>query len=339
MSDQPKPSRMEQQIRNQSRGLFWVSAALLIACMTMTGLFGWSFGNSLVNKAVFAMGLGAADLGGAYLIATCGTCLASKQTGAGIGALLAALVCFVVTLTGIIGFQSENREGQAQSRERATKLADTWLDFTTSATAKATQDAKGKSQSQAFAVGIESVGKAVKDQIAMLQSGELAPLVDGQATTIARLSGCQDAEKCKHAEAAARSWAISGTSGALLFIQYACLWFYGFLRHRLEPILAAQNVVGRTQFNGVKAFNSSKSPAFSEESARERLDLLLAGGFQLDKYGAYSFLGREFGWTTPRTIRWLERQSDLTIKAKRRRKSVQNGDNHAPILNGRAHAV
>jgi hypothetical protein len=47
---------------------------------------------------------------------------------------------------------------------------------------------------------------------------------DGQATTISRVTGWNEAQM--------RSWAITGTSAALLVIQYACLWFYGFLRQQ-----------------------------------------------------------------------------------------------------------
>ena len=82
-----------------------------------------------------------------------------------------------------------------------------------------------------MALGFEAVGKAVKDQIERLQSGEISSTIDGQATTIARITGTSE-EKV-------RSWMTTLTAGALLFIQYSSLWFYGFLRHRIEPAVGA----------------------------------------------------------------------------------------------------
>lgn len=327
-----KPSRMEKQIRNQARGLFWVSALLLVACATMTGMFGWSMGRTGIEKFVFAMGLVAADLAGAYLIATSGTCAASKEVWAARKAMMAAGVCCILTFTGIVGFQSESREGQVQSRERAIGMSDSFVEWSKTTTGTAVAQAKGR-PSETFVLGIKEVGKAVKDQIGMLQSGELAGVADGQATTFGRLTGMS--------EASTRSWAISGTSGALLFIQYACLWFYGFLRHRLEPIVAAQSLVSSSQFSAEKAASFANHAIFTDAQARDDLTLLLRGGFQVDKYGAYSYLARRFGWSPNRTIRWLRQQADVKIPppAKRaERKTLDRGADVVPILNGHARA-
>jgi len=62
MSTGTKRSRAERQVRNQARGLLWVSVLLLIACASMTGTFGWSLGTSIFNKLLFAGGLVGADL-------------------------------------------------------------------------------------------------------------------------------------------------------------------------------------------------------------------------------------------------------------------------------------
>src|SRR5262252_6428445 len=121
---QASNTRMERQVRNQARGLFWVSALLLIACASMTGMFGWSMGRTLLDKVVYAVGLVAADLGGAYLMATSGTCSANKETRAARWAMFAAIICCALTLSGIIGFQAENRESAAESRKKVNELAD-----------------------------------------------------------------------------------------------------------------------------------------------------------------------------------------------------------------------
>jgi len=280
VSVQPKASRMERQVRNQARGLFWVSVLLLISCATMTGLFGWSQGRTLIEKAVFLIGLVGADLGGAYLMSTSGTCSANKERGAAAGAAVFAMLCMVLTFTGIIGFQSENRESQAQARERAAKVAESFVDWAKNTTGEAmalekVKEAKSKEKptgvASAFALGVENVGKAVEKQISMLQSGELAAVGDGQATTIARITGLREAD--------ARSWAISGTSAALLVIQYACLWYYGFLRHRIEPAVTSLNHGPRASENGRHFPDSVRKVAKPE--AKLDIQQLVAANIEL----------------------------------------------------------
>src|SRR5215813_8975558 len=72
-------ARMEQQVRNQARVLFWVSALLLITCASMTGTFGWSLGRSFYEKVIYTLGFVVADIGGAGLMAVSGTCAANKS--------------------------------------------------------------------------------------------------------------------------------------------------------------------------------------------------------------------------------------------------------------------
>jgi len=94
----------------------------------------------------------------------------------------------MLTLAGIIGFQSESREGLAQSRERAVRIVDSFVNWARDTTVEAVQKDKSKG-AVALATGIESVGKAIRDQIGMLRNGDVVPLADGQATTISRIIG------------------------------------------------------------------------------------------------------------------------------------------------------
>src|SRR5262249_59314387 len=55
-------TRMERQVRNQARVLFWVSALLLVTCASMTGTFGWSLGRSFYEKFIYTMGFVVADI-------------------------------------------------------------------------------------------------------------------------------------------------------------------------------------------------------------------------------------------------------------------------------------
>src|SRR5262249_48670650 len=298
MRQTPKASRMERQVRNQTRGLFWVSGALLLACMTMTALFGWSLGRTIIDKCVFAMVLAAADLGGAFLMATCGTCSASKERWAAAGAFAVAVICYVVTLSGVIGFQSESRENRAAARQRAAELAKGAIEWTKSISGRViARDAKGKATgASTFTLGIESVAKVVDDQIAKLNSGELVTVSDGQATTISRVTGWNEAQT--------RSWAITGTSAALLVIQYACLWFYGFLRHRIEPAVSA--LASSTHANSSEAqfgkFGKFGTQLSKDDARRDVIRLLAAK----DLFPSNLELARRWRVSPTTVCHWLQ---------------------------------
>lgn len=228
MSLRPKPSRMERQVRNQARGLFLVSAVLLLACTTMTGLYGWSLGSGLVDAIAFCAAFAAADIGGAYLISLSGTCAAAKETAAARRAARASFICMVMTFIGLLGFQAQNREAQVFSRETAISVAAGFVDW---AKGMAYKDVpKDKKAPSAVASSIDAVGGAVQKQLDILNSGTVKNATDGQSATIARMTGLTEAQ--------ARSWTIGLTSAVLLFIQYSLWWAYGFTRQKLEPAIS-----------------------------------------------------------------------------------------------------
>jgi hypothetical protein len=234
MSQGPN-TRMEKQVRNQARVLFWVSALLLVTCASMTGTFGWSLGRSFYEKFIYTMGFVVADIGGAGLMAVSGTCAANKATKAAVGAMAVAMLCCTLTLLGIAGFQAENRESQVAARKKAIGLADATIDWFKTVTKDLTQQGKttkgGSTPTEAMALGFDAVGRAVREQQDRLLSGEVTAAVDGQSALIARLTGAT--------EETARSWTTAFTTIALLVIQYSCLWYYGFLRHKIEPAVGA----------------------------------------------------------------------------------------------------
>lgn len=340
MTDKPKASRMERQVRNLGRGLFGLSGVLLIVCVAMTGMYGYSLGTDPVNGALLAFGFGAADIAGGLSASFCGACYALKTRKAGTLALVAAVACFAFSFYGVVGFQSTNRETLAQAREKATKISDDTMAWSrqTAITAASALAAKatGKSQAEILTSGIHAVGEQAEKQIKLIQSGAL-PTADATSATLSRVFRLD--------EQTARSYAISGGSALLLAIQYFCLWAYGFARHSLEPAVSAQSALSLSQFAGDKSANfpaKPRLPGFSDDEARDEFALLLRNGFRLDKYGAYSFLARRFGWTPHRTIRWLRQQPGITVAPPKRRKSpVERGESFAVALNGngRAHVT
>jgi len=54
---------------------------------------------------------------------------------------------------------------------------------------------------------------------------------DGQAATLARITGLTEAQ--------ARSWATTALAAAFLVVQYICQWLAGFMRYRVEPVVSA----------------------------------------------------------------------------------------------------
>src|SRR5215467_6041522 len=235
MTIEPRRVSMEKQVRNQARVLFWVSALLLVTCASMTGTFGWSLGRSFYEKFIYTMGFVVADVGGAGLMAVSGTCAANKATKAAVGAMAVAMLCCCLTLLGIAGFQAENRESQVAARKKAIGLADATIDWFKTVTKDLTQQSKttkgGSTPTEAMALGFDAVGRAVREQQDRLLSGEVTAAEDGQSALIARLTGAT--------EETARSWTTAFTTIALLVIQYSCLWYYGFLRHKIEPAVGA----------------------------------------------------------------------------------------------------
>jgi hypothetical protein len=195
------------------------------------------------DKIIYMMGFVVADVGGAGLMATSGICAANKAFRAATGAMIVAVICCTLTLLGIAGFQAENRESQVAARKRALGLSDQTIEWFKSITTESAQP-KGKgtdtSQSKkaaaasnvdALALGFEAVGHAVREQQDRLLSGEIAASSDGQSALLARLTGAS--------EESARSWTTAFTAIALLIIQYSCLWYYGFLRQKIEPFVGA----------------------------------------------------------------------------------------------------
>lgn len=306
---------MEKQVRNQARGLFFVSALLLVTCATMTGLFGWSLGRSLIEKVVFAMGLVGSDLAGAYLMATSGICYANKEVGAAWGAVLAALVCCALTFSGIIGFQADSREAQVASREQASKMAADYLGWSKSIAVDAVA-AQGKekdktgSTAKTMTAGIEAVGKAVSEQMAKINSGELTAVGDGQSATIARVTGWSETKT--------RSWTITGTSATLLFVQYASLWFYGFLRHRIEPAVSALNNGPRAAGNG-RHFPDTVEKV-SRVQARSDIQLLVSQKVEL----CNSEIAARWGVSESEASKWLSdfQQEGIIRRVPRGRRKV-----------------
>lgn len=280
--------------------------------MAMTGVYGWSLGRGVLEKIIFAASLAAVDFGGFYLIRAASTYTASNELSAARWAKSGAILCCLVTVTGMVGFQSESREAQVQSRKQAAKIANDVLDWSKGLAVNAvgaTKGGKDKTNSATtLEAGIEAVGRLAEQQMNKLNSGQIASVDDGQALAIARVTGLS--------EDTARSWYIFSLSIVLLLIQYAFGWHYGFTRHRLEPALAAQMVnLGNSRYSTGNSKNSSKT----QVEAREDLAALLQGGFDPAARGSQTFLAQRWGWPPNTTGRWLRNQPDLNMPPPGRR--------------------
>jgi hypothetical protein len=234
MRDTPKASRMERYVRNQIRGLSLVAWVLLFGCMAMTAMFGWSLGRTLVEKLVTAGALASIDLGGALLMKSCGTNTAQRAWAGVWWGAIGALVCAGITFVGVLGFQSDSRETQVATRERAVQIADDLIAFsktTITEAVNAPSKAKGGPNPSLVTAGIETLAGAVNKQIEMLKDGTMVVAPDGQAATLARITGLTEAQ--------ARSWATTALAAAFLVVQYICQWLAGFMRYRVEPVVSA----------------------------------------------------------------------------------------------------
>ena len=311
----PKASRAEKKARNQSRGLWVVSTVLLLVCVTMTGIFGWSQGTTMLNAAIFAGGLGVADVGGYFMARFFGTSTALKDRPAAAVAAVVTFVCFAVTFSGIVGFYGTNREALAMARENVAKLDATQLDWLRNLTVNS-----GKDKATMLA--------EVKEQMKAMQTRSpdaIAP--DGLAAVLA--------PTMQWTEGDARRYTILSLAFALLLIQYSTSWAYGHSTAKHEPIIAARAMANDRQFAGDKTSIGDRAHIFTKLAAREDLLSLLAGdGISLSKRGIYSFLARRWGWDVHKVQRFLRSQPDIAplLSAGNQRNVIAiNG-------NGRAHA-
>ena len=345
-SRKPEGGRAEKQVRRQARGLAVVGSILLLACMAMTGVFGWGLGTSILNSLIFAAGLSAADLAGAYFFSSSGTCHGAGETKGGRWALATAMVCFVVTLSGVVGFLADNRESVTKAREKAIGLSDQVMNWSQSVVTARSQDAQGKtkaqiaSQAEIMASGIEVVGQQAKAQIKMLNSGELLAVADGQSTVFARILSLPPET--------VRSWTTISIATALLIIQYACWYFQGFLKQRVEPAVVARAsaayMLGPRKLSANKMDNPDNPDrwaGYTQAHARADLTLMTANGLELSERGVISNLGKKWGWSPQRVRRFISDQREFKLPPPRKRQPRQvepTAESFTATKNGRVHA-
>lgn len=302
---------MERQVRNQISGLSLVAWALLLGCMAMTAMFGWGLGRTLVDKIVFAGSLMAVDLGGALAMKSSGVFSANGERRGVFWASVAAAICAVITFLGMLGFQSESREAQVAAREQAAKLASDTLGWSKSlavdatlagAASKGKESAKDKaaSTSMTMTAGIEAVGKLVRDQIAMLQNGELVVAGDAQGAALSRMSfGLVS-------EAQARSWVMTAISAAFLSVQYLFQWMAGYMRYRVEPVVSAMARLpvesGESQGKFGKFGSKFGTKSSKDEARRDVVRMLVTE----DRWPANVELARKWGVSTTTACHWLQ---------------------------------
>ncbi len=293
---------MERHVRSQARGLYVVSRVLLISCAAMTGFYGWSFGLSWAEKALWATALIFVDIAGAYLWSASGTYSAVGEREQARAAIILGCLCFLVTLGGIIGFQGSTREVRANSSEQVSKLSAGFLEWSKSLAVDALSSQtnakdKGASASKTMEAGIAAVGKAVSDQIGKIQAGEMgAAAGDGQATTIARVTGFKEAD--------VRSWMTIGLAALLLIIQYGCLRQWSFLRNRIEPLVAAHAAAGVAVVANETPgkFGKSTTKTHKDEARREVIRMIVTG----ERFPQNKTLADRWGVSQTTVCHWLQ---------------------------------
>jgi hypothetical protein len=204
---------------------------------------------------------------------------------------LGAIVCAAITFIGILGFQADNREAKVATDARAAQIADDLINYskTTITQAVAPKTKAGPNPSLVIA-GIDTLANAVKKQIDMLKDGTIVVGPDGQARTLAQLTGLTEAQ--------ARSWATSALAGAFLFVQYVCQWLAGFMRHRVEPLAASGHGVAQfgEQFGKFAKFGTGK-----HDARRDVIRLLVAE----DSFPSNRELARRWRVSATTVCHWL----------------------------------
>lgn len=306
----PERGRQEKEVRHQSRAAWVISRLLLVACMVMTGSYGWSAGNGYVIGGIAAAVVFAGiDLCGATLIRMSGTSSVAKAPLDAWGQAFVALICAGVAWWGIMGFVTENREAKVQSRARAAQVSTAYLDWSKTVATESLDKGKGRPNATNVNTAIEAVGKVANEQIKMLQDGSLHAVTDGLG-----------------ADPNVRWWQNAVLAGAFLFITYASWFYYGRHRQKIEPTIIAQEAAAAfSSPRQLSAHNSDKSDkldkwaGYTHQQAHTDLVLLVRHDLDLGAHGTVTRLAKRWGWSPQRVRRWLSEQPEFKLPPARKR--------------------
>ena len=328
-----KLGRQEKEVRHQSRAAWVISRVLLLACMVMTGAYGWTAGGGHIAGGIAGAVLFAAiDLCGATLIRMSGTSSVAKANYDAWGQFFVACICAGVAWWGIMGFVTETREAKVQARTRAAQISSAYLDWSKNVVTDSLDKSRGRQNSTNVGSAIDAVGKVANEQIKMLQDGGLHAVTDGLG-----------------ADPNTRWWQNAILAGAFLFVTYASWFYYGRHRNKIEPAIvaqeAAQQIANPRQLSAHNPNNSDnldRWTGYTHEHARADLALLVNNGLEVSARGVISNLAKRWGWSPQRVRRWLSEQAEFKLPPPRKRtRQVDNREN-SPFLvatpNGKVHA-
>ena len=310
MTLRQKPSRMEKSVRNTERGFMLAGVTLLVISMGMAGKFGWGLGHDIPSKIGFATFFVLADFVGALCMSVVGLMFAWRWWLVGVITVFAMLFCVGFSIMSVFGFQSANRAAVSASYKKSTERADDRLKWL-----------RQQSVAKDLAKERQSFLAEEREQYRETQKST-EPDPDAQASGVAKMLGIEE-------EDAQRYLSMVG-SAFILLLQFICLSLRSFLRHRVEPAIAAQQVA-----DGNSKYSTRNSNGFSKADARSDLDALMAGGFDPRKRGNQALLASRWGWPPNSTGRWLRDQPDLNMPPPGRR----NGTKRPRHVNGNGHAM
>jgi len=304
--------RAARQVRNIEFGLLAGGIVLLGLTMSMAGRFGYGLGHDELGRwgnAAFYM---VADALGAVLMSVIGVLFAWRHFAVGILTTFAMVVCVVFSMNSIFGFQSANRTAVTTNHETVQKHNEKRLDWL-----------RGQVIDKGLAKDRQAFLHEEREQFKSMQGVTIDP--DAQATELAKLLGIGKGD--------AQSRLNMISAAFILFLQFVCLSLRSFLRHRVEPAVSAWTTANDRQLSTPTSDNLANPEVFTKAAARSDLERLLATGFSLEKYGAYSTLARRWGWKVNTTSRWVRAQEDFNAPAPpKRNRKVEHVNS-----NGRAH--
>jgi transposase len=285
-------NRNERQLRNYSRLLFWATAILVSLSIAMTAKFGWSWGVDPLDKVLCAGVAASMDIVGALAMTGCAMFYARRQYISGTIALVLVVAFAAASSVAIFGYQSSNRVSMAKAREKINQIDSDQLSWLRAQTVTASKDRK------------ETMFGEVKEQVAAIKSTGATMEPDAQAEEIAAAVGVS-ADKV-------RRWLNLGTSATVLAGQFACLWLYGFIRHRVEPEIAEQQRKNTPRIHpGLLATKSG----MTIDKARDDIVALFASGGRLQSGKEAS---QRWGVDEATGSRWLDamREEGLVVRKK-----------------------
>lgn len=288
MNFKSKASRQEKQVRNFGRGFGLAGLILLAISMTMAGTFGWGLGHELSAKIGTATLFVTIDFLGALLMSVIGLFFAWRWWTIGCLSVVALILCSGCSMLAVFGFQASNRGAVTKQYESTERRADDRLKWLRGLGSQKDLRDRDKLLSEE------------REQYRETQK-ETQPDPDAQASELAKMFGVEKGQ--------AQRVLSMGISAFVLLMQFVCLSMRSFLRHRVEPVIAAHAMSGASVTVAQSTpkfgkFGAVPAAKVGRDAARSEVIKMLVTG---ERWPKNKDLAERWGVSETTVCHWLQK--------------------------------